>query len=110
MQAAYQSDEFNDASSCDATSSNTAGEEEESEEEETRGRIANADVDKQLESEVEKPWWENLGPRTRRQARVNYTEEKIIPAQSPSRVSCNRLRYCSVFQHICLIISKVSRM
>jgi hypothetical protein len=100
MQAAYQSDEFNDASSYDATSSNGAGEEEENEAEENRDQITHADVNKQFESEVEKPWWENLGPRTRRQARVNYTEEKVIAAQSSPKVCCDHFSCRPVFQCI----------
>jgi TPP-dependent trihydroxycyclohexane-1,2-dione (THcHDO) dehydratase len=91
MQVAYQSEEPDDTSSYDATISSIADEEEEedeeeSEEEESGSQVTDADVDRQPETEVENQWWQNLGPRTRRKARVNYTEEKIIPAQSTSKV------------------------
>jgi hypothetical protein len=89
MQTAYQSDGFDDASSYDATSSDGAYEEEESEkdeEEKSREQIIDARIDKQPESEGDESWWQQLGPRTRRKAPVDYREEKIIPAQAPTKV------------------------
>jgi hypothetical protein len=85
MQVAYQSDEFDDTSSYDATFTDRTDEEED-EKGEGKDQVIDADVERRPQSEVEKPWWKQLGPRTRRTARVNYTEEKIIPTQSPPKV------------------------
>jgi hypothetical protein len=96
MQTAYQSDEFDDASSYDATSSDSACEEADSDryaEEERKEQTIDARVDRKAESEGDKSWWQQLGPRTRRQAPVDYCEEKIIPAQAPTKVCLDGLNY-----------------
>jgi hypothetical protein len=98
MQDPYQSEEPDDTSSYDATNRSIATEQEDeegSEEEESRYQTTDADVDRQPETEAGNQWWQNLGPRTRRKARVNYTEEKIIPAQPTSEV-CSIARFSQV--------------
>jgi hypothetical protein len=100
MQSAYQSDEFDDdASSFDnPTSSDGAYSEAYNEdndkndsEESGRQRIIDARVAKQIKSESGESWLNQLGPRTRRRGRVNYNEEKIIPATTPPKVCLDSL-------------------
>jgi hypothetical protein len=95
MQSAYQSDEFDDDASSydDPTSSDgayayrEAGSEEDNEEhsEESSGeQEIHARVDRQAESESGESWLDQLGPRTRRKARVNYNEAFL--ATTPPQV------------------------
>jgi hypothetical protein len=94
MQTAYQSDEFDDASSYHATSSDSAYEDADSDkdaEEERREHTIDARVDRQSESEGDESWWQQLGPHTRRKAPVDYYEETIIPTQAPIKVCLNGL-------------------
>jgi hypothetical protein len=106
MQVAYQSDEFDDTSSNDATSYDRADEKED-EDEEDREQVTDADVDRRLEPQLEKPWWKQLGPRTRQKARVNYTKEKIIPAQPAPKVCYNSLGHFSVLEDGQVVIQKL---
>jgi hypothetical protein len=87
MPTMYQSDESDDASSYNATSSDESDEDynydgDEPEEEESIVKSTYARVKTQNEPDIHDPWF----PSTRRKARVNYTEEKIIPAQPPTQV------------------------
>jgi hypothetical protein len=100
MQSAYQSDEFDDDASSfdDPTSSDSAYREadrednnKEDSEESERQRIIDARVARQIESESGESWLDQLGPRTRRRGRVNYNEEKIIPATTPLKVCLDSL-------------------
>jgi hypothetical protein len=83
----YQSDESDDASSYNATSSDESDEDydydrDELEEEERIVKSTYARVKEHKEPDIHDPWF----PSTRRKAPVNYTEEKITPAQPPSQV------------------------
>jgi hypothetical protein len=55
MQVAYQSDEFDDTSSYDATFTDRTDEEED-EKGEGKDQVIDADVERRPQSEVEKPW------------------------------------------------------
>lgn len=68
MQAAYQSDEFDDSDTpyVDTTSSDGTDE---------------VLVDSRAKSAEERSCRQHLAPRTRRQARVDYTKVRIIPAE-----------------------------
>jgi hypothetical protein len=100
MQSAYQSDEFDDDASSfdDPTYSDSAYRETDSVEdnkedsEESGGeQVIDARVARQIESESGESWLDQLGPRTRRRGRVNYNEEKIIPATTPPKVCLDSL-------------------
>lgn len=87
MQAAYQSDEFDDTSRRDATSSDYTDEEDEDyEEEEEEADDRDQDDVELSEAETDKSPWEQLSPRTRRKAPVNHTEKKVVPTRSPIKV------------------------
>jgi hypothetical protein len=93
MPTVYQSDVFDDAYSDDATSSEREHEEEEDDDEEEgeeieESRNSDANEDTAFEADDDKGWQHQLqlGPRTRRKPPVNYNAEKIIPAETPTKV------------------------
>jgi hypothetical protein len=114
MQAAYQSDEFDDTSSHDAASSDYTDEEDvdyEEEEEEVEDR--DRDHAELSEAETDKSPWEQLSPRTRRKAPVKYTEKKVNPTRSPIQV-CTvidvALKFCASPWALGYIISLCKRL
>jgi hypothetical protein len=81
MQVSYQSDERDNSPSDDKTSS-----EHDSEEEEEEDPYSDTQVDEKSEEDAYHLWRQQLGLRTRPKGRVNYNEEKIIPAETPLKV------------------------
>ncbi|KAJ4363921.1 histone deacetylase [Neocucurbitaria cava] len=96
MSESYQSEEDEDATS-NITSEETGSGDHDSEEyqededdnfDDSGDESVGSDVGSSLESETGKAWWQQLGPRTRRQPRVDYRENKReVQAQqiAPSR-------------------------
>ncbi|EAT91955.1 hypothetical protein SNOG_00460 [Parastagonospora nodorum SN15] len=84
MQASYQSDERDNSPSDDETSSECDS--EESEEEEEDDSYSDTQADEESEEDAYQLRRQQLGLRTRPRGRVNYNEEKIIPAEAPLKV------------------------
>jgi hypothetical protein len=106
MSTAYQSDESDDAYPDDATSGEHEHEEgEDNNEEEREGteRDPESDVDDDPSFEADdKEWQDQLqqGRRTRRKPPVNYNEEKVVPAETPTKVCRGLIKHFRSFSEV----------
>lgn len=82
MQASYQSDERDDGPSNDEPSSERDSEKEEEEDD----SYSDTQADEESEENAYQLRRQQPGLRTRLRGRVNYNEEKIISAETPSKV------------------------
>jgi len=98
MQASYQSDERDNSPSDDETSSEHDS--EESEEVEEEDSYSDTQVDEESEEDAYQLRRQQLGLRTRPKGRVNYNEEKIIPAGTPLKV-CRGEPLFSISRRLC---------
>lgn len=111
MQVAYQSDESDDTSSYDETFCERKYEEEEDDEDEKGNQNSNVHVDRRSEADDDQAWWQQqLGPRTRRKARVNYNEVKIIPAETPTKVRRDLLNLLKASFRVWSNVSTIHRI
>lgn len=88
MQDAYQSDDFDNTSSYNATTSDSADEVQENEAQERRVQYTDTFLKSRRHPETAQPREQFRGPRTRRKAPVYYGEEESILAQTP-KVRCD---------------------
>lgn len=77
MQAAYQSDGLDDATSSSRTASRNHDEDSDDTDFNSGDEYSDAAVDQELDAGADKSWWQQLGPRTRGGARVDYREDSL---------------------------------
>lgn len=99
MQDAYQSDDFDDTSSNDATTSESAYEEEEDEARERRVQYTHTHLKSGHHPEIAQDQEQYWRPRTRRTAPVYYGEEQSTRAPTPKvgQLNSNHRRISSRF-------------